>query len=64
MNDMVARLDQAGAYLEQMSAVIAQCYQVLTDGDRWERPMPDDLAADAAKVLVITAMEMAAFDEG
>ncbi len=60
--DLVAKVDQAGAYLEQMGGVIAQVYQVLTDGERWSRPMPDDLAAHAAEHLVITAMEMAAWD--
>ena len=60
--DIVARVDQAGAYLEQMSGVIAQCYQVLTDGVRWDRPMTGEQAQLAATTLVVTAMEMAAYE--
>ena len=60
--DIVARVDQAGAYLEQMGAVIAQVYQVLTDGEKWPRPMHPLHAAHAAERLVITAMEMASWD--
>ena len=60
--DIVARVDQAGAYLEQMGGVIAQVYQVLTDGERWPRPMPEPFAAEAAEHLVIAAMGMASWE--
>ena len=61
--DITARVSQAGAYLRGMSDVIAECYQVLTDGERWENPMSADHAAISATQLVISAMEMASWGE-
>ena len=46
-----------------MADVIAECYQVLTDGERWDRPMSPEHAQVAATTLVLTAMEMAAWEQ-
>ena len=61
--DIIARVSQAGVYLRSMADVIAECYQVLTDDARWERPMAPEHASLAAERLVLAAMEMAAWDQ-
>ncbi|NIO43819.1 MAG: hypothetical protein GTO41_28885 [Burkholderiales bacterium] len=60
--DHQARMEQAGAYLREVSQIVMQIYEVLTDPDRWERPMPAHLAAGVAESLVATAMAMGGYE--
>jgi len=55
---MIARLDQACAYLRHLGDTVGSIYEVLTDPTR-PRPMSDHLAAVAADHLVVSAMKMA-----
>ena len=58
---LVSRLDQAGEYLKETADILGKCFAVLTDPER-TRPMPVHLAADSAQALVISAMEIGAWE--
>jgi hypothetical protein len=54
--DQIARMDQASAYLNELSRIILSCYLTLTAGG-----MDEELAADTARALVIASMELGAY---